>query len=135
MSDIAWYWARGQERIGPISFEALIIQLSAQGPGQAEQTLVFGPGLSAWAPAAQVPAIMSALAAARQQQGSGGSFTGGFAPPPPVPTNHPADPIAYEIVGHDMQYAIVRLEPGQTAIADAGSMVFMTSGIQMQTVL
>ena len=45
-----------------------------------------------------------------------------------------ADEIDYEIFGDDMQYVEVTLDPGETVIAEAGAMMYMTDGIEMQTV-
>lgn len=45
-----------------------------------------------------------------------------------------ADVIDYEIFGQEMQYVEVTLDPGEMAIAEAGGMMFMTSGIKMETV-
>ena len=45
-----------------------------------------------------------------------------------------ADEIDYQIFGDDMQYAEIILDPGEAVIAEAGAMMFMTSGIQMETV-
>ncbi len=46
-------------------------------------------------------------------------------------TSHEID---YEIFGDDMQYCEITLDPGETVIAEAGAMMFMTAGIQMETV-
>ena len=45
-----------------------------------------------------------------------------------------SDQIDYCIHGDDTQYVEVTLDPGETVIAEAGSMMFMTAGIEMQTV-
>ncbi len=45
-----------------------------------------------------------------------------------------SDEIDYEIRGDDMQFVEVTLDPGETVIAEAGAMMFMTRGIEMQTV-
>ncbi len=45
-----------------------------------------------------------------------------------------AHEIDYEIFGDDMQYVEVTLDPGEAVIAEAGAMMFMTAGIQMETV-
>lgn len=45
-----------------------------------------------------------------------------------------ADEIDYEIHGDDMQYVEIVLDPNETVIAEAGAMMFMTDGIEMQTV-
>ena len=45
-----------------------------------------------------------------------------------------ADEIDYQIFGQEMQYAEVTLDPGEMVIAEAGGMMYMTSGIKMETV-
>lgn len=45
-----------------------------------------------------------------------------------------ADVIDYQLFGDDMQFAEVTLDPGEMVIAEAGAMMFMTSGIKMETV-
>jgi len=44
-----------------------------------------------------------------------------------------ADKIDYKLVGDDMQAVIIALDPGETVQAEAGSMMFMESGIEMST--
>ncbi|MBI1343235.1 MAG: TIGR00266 family protein [Terrimonas sp.] len=46
-------------------------------------------------------------------------------------TNHEID---YKIVGEEMQYVEVELDPQETAIAEPGSFMMMDDGIQMQTI-
>ena len=46
-------------------------------------------------------------------------------------TMHEVD---YKISGDDMQYVEVELDPMEAAVAEAGGMMYMTQGIQMQTV-
>src|SRR5204862_6432441 len=43
------------------------------------------------------------------------------------------DVIDYEIYGSEMQFAEVTLDPGEMVIAEAGAMMYMTSGIKMET--
>ena len=45
-----------------------------------------------------------------------------------------AHEVDYRIVGSDMQFVEVELDPGESAVAEAGSMMFMTASIQMETV-
>src|SRR5262245_4275140 len=45
-----------------------------------------------------------------------------------------SDVIDYEIFGSEMQFAEVTLDQGEMVIAEAGSMMYMTSGIKMETV-
>ena len=45
------------------------------------------------------------------------------------------DVVDYEIKGAEMQFVEVELDPGEAAIGEAGSMMFMDAGISMDTVL
>ena len=45
-----------------------------------------------------------------------------------------AHDIDFEIFGDDMQFVEIELDPGETAIAEAGAMMYMDEGIQMQTI-
>jgi uncharacterized protein (TIGR00266 family) len=44
------------------------------------------------------------------------------------------DVIDYEIFGSEMQYVEVELDPGEAAVGEAGAMMYMQDGIQMDTV-
>ncbi|OSZ78658.1 TIGR00266 family protein [Chitinophagaceae bacterium IBVUCB1] len=46
-------------------------------------------------------------------------------------SNHEID---YRIIGEEMQYVEVELDPQETAIAEAGSFMMMDDGIQMETI-
>jgi uncharacterized protein (TIGR00266 family) len=117
MSPREWYFAEGTKEVGPMTREELIERLPAAGGGRA---LVYGPGLTAWTEARHVGALSQALA------GAGG--------PPPPPIRRRADEIDYEIFGEEMQYAEIALDPNEMVIAEAGGMMYMTPGIQMETV-
>lgn len=69
-----------------------------------------------------------------------GELTGAGAPPPHAPPlpgsggRRGADEIDFRIVGHDMQFVEVELDPGESAIAEAGALMFKDSSVQMDTV-
>jgi uncharacterized protein (TIGR00266 family) len=44
------------------------------------------------------------------------------------------DVIDYEIFGSDMQYVEIELDPGEAAIGEAGTMMMMQDGVDMETV-
>jgi hypothetical protein len=44
------------------------------------------------------------------------------------------DVVDYEIKGSEMQFVEVELDPGEAAVGEAGSMMFMDAGIGMDTV-
>ena len=123
--EAVWYYARGQERVGPLSLDELVRQIQM---GEGDRTLVYGPGMASWTDARRVSEIMSAMGSA------GGPARPGSMPPPP-PVGKRSDEIDYEIFGNEMQYAEITLDPGEQVIAEAGGMMYMTTGIEMQTVL
>jgi uncharacterized protein (TIGR00266 family) len=41
--------------------------------------------------------------------------------------------VDYELIGHDMQMAIIELDPGETVIAEAGAMTYLEPGIEFET--
>ncbi|MDX2308124.1 MAG: TIGR00266 family protein [Hyphomicrobium sp.] len=45
-----------------------------------------------------------------------------------------SDVVDYEIKGHEMQFVEVELDPGESAVAEAGSMMFKSASIHMDTV-
>jgi uncharacterized protein (TIGR00266 family) len=45
-----------------------------------------------------------------------------------------AHEIDYKIYGEEMQYVDIELDPGETAVAEAGAFMMMDDGIQMQTI-
>ncbi len=44
------------------------------------------------------------------------------------------DVVDYEILGAEMQYVEVELDPGEAALAEAGGMMYMENGIEMETI-
>jgi uncharacterized protein (TIGR00266 family) len=116
-----WYVARGSESIGPLSFDEL---QSGFGSGQyTRDSLVFKQGMSGWTAAAQVPELSGLVVAAAPG-----------APTPPSRSGRRAHEVDYEIVGEEMQFVEVELDPGEGAVAEAGAMMYMTDGIQMNTI-
>jgi len=49
-------------------------------------------------------------------------------------TSMAMDVVDYEIFGTDMQYVEVELDPGEAAVGEAGAMMYMQAGIEMDTV-
>lgn len=116
MSEADWYYVEDGQAVGPVSLEELRRRLPALGGAD---TLVFGPGLTTWTAARHVERLRWA----------GPAETGH---PPPAPGRR-ADELDYVIVGDDMQYVEIELGPGEMVIAEAGAMMFMTGGVQMNT--
>src|SRR5215218_3881916 len=49
-------------------------------------------------------------------------------------TQQTAHEIDYKILGEEMQYVEIELDPNETAIAESGAFMMMDDGIQMQTI-
>jgi uncharacterized protein (TIGR00266 family) len=56
---------------------------------------------------------------------------GGVAPPPVHTMAHEID---YKIFGKEMQFVEIELDPGESAIAEAGAMMYKDSVVQMETI-
>ncbi len=81
-------------------------------------TLVWTEGMARWTPASEaLPALFAA------------------APPPlpPVIGGNRGHEIDFEILGNEMQIVEVELDPGETVIAEAGSMSYMEDDIAFET--
>lgn len=78
-------------------------------------------GFADWVPARQVDEL---------------SPTETLAAPPPPKTGGPmkADEIDYRIFGEDMQFVEIELDPGESAVAEAGAMMYKDSEVEMSTV-
>lgn len=119
MSESAeWYYADGQQSVGPMSLSELRAALPKV---EGKDTLVYGPGLVQWTEARHVDEIMERIVPPKA--------------PSRVPVEREADEIDYEIFGEEMQYVVVELDPQEMVIAEPGAMMFMTSGIKMETKL
>jgi uncharacterized protein (AIM24 family) len=42
--------------------------------------------------------------------------------------------IDYEILGDDMQFVKIELDPGEAVVGEAGAMMYLEDGLQMQTI-
>ncbi len=119
-----WYAARGSERVGPMTRSELAsgFQSGEYGP----QSLVFKQGMSGWTAASQVAELKDVL--------SDGDAGAAPPPPPPPPSGRRAHEVDYVIKGEEMQFVEIELDPGEGAVAEAGAMMYMTSGIEMTTI-
>ncbi len=116
-NEMGWYYAKEGQPVGPMSRDELIAALPDAGGTDA---MIFGPTTPTWTKARHVASVV-------------GGMRGG-ASPPPTPRARVADEIDYEIFGDDMQFVEVTLDPDEVVVAEAGAMLYMTDGIQMETV-
>jgi uncharacterized protein (TIGR00266 family) len=116
-AESGWYFAQGQQTVGPMSLQELVRRLPEVGGLNA---MVYGPGMANWLEAKHVQSVAEAMR--------------GKAAVPPPPTSRRSDEIDYEIFGEEMQYVEVTLDPGEMVVAEAGAMMYMTPAIKMETV-
>jgi len=123
MAEAQWYMAIGGQQVGPVSEQDVVNAIKS---GSADgNTLVFTSGMDSWTPLRQIDRFRPHLPASA---------------PPPLPAASPglsarrADEIDYKIEGEDLQFVEVELDPGESAVAEAGALMYMTSGIQMETI-
>ncbi|WDS35093.1 TIGR00266 family protein [Pseudoxanthomonas sp.] len=111
-----WYFLTGAEQTRSGPFDTTAAQdFARRNPG----ALAWREGQAGWQPAASLAEL------------------GGSAPshmPPPPSAGMRADDIDFRIVGHDMQFVEVELDPGESAVAEAGALMFKDSSVQMDTV-
>ena len=119
-----WYMAIGGQQVGPVSQDDIVTSLRSG--NVTADTLVFTAGMSQWTRLAEVPALAPYLPGALAP-----AVTGAMPPPPPGRRAHDID---FKIVGVEMQFVEVELDPGESAVAEAGSMMYMMPGISMETI-
>jgi uncharacterized protein (TIGR00266 family) len=121
--------AIGGHQVGPVTQQEIITNLQ-NGSIDAE-TLVFTAGMAQWQKVKDVAAFapyVQNTSGASASQAAPGAFT-----PPPAPGRRAHD-IDFQIIGNEMQFVEVELDPGEGAVAEAGAMMYMTQGIAMETI-
>lgn len=112
-----WYVAVNGQTVGPFSQEQLIAGIQS---GQYNKTtMVWREGFNDWLAVDQVKELSNPGAA-------------GITPPPMV--GRQSHEIDYEIFGHEMQFVEVELDPQESVVAEAGSMMYMSDFIHMDTI-
>ncbi|HUG54860.1 MAG TPA: TIGR00266 family protein [Vicinamibacteria bacterium] len=113
-----WYMAVGGHQVGPVSEDE--IRQNLENGTIDQSTLLFAQGMGTWTPLREVPEFR-------------GGAVGAGSSPPPVPGRR-AHEIESRIYGEDLQFVEIDLDPGESVVAEAGSMMYMTPGIDMETV-
>ncbi len=115
-----WYMLIGGHQVGPVSADEVVSHIHA---GSANRdTLVFASGMTDWTPIGKIPEFASSFGAA--------------APVTiPRPPGRRSEEIDFKIFGGDLQFIEVELDPGESAVSEAGAMMYMTQGIEMNTIL
>ncbi len=110
-----WYFSYDGNQIGPMDQAKATAQAQARADGYC-----WRQGFAEWLPIRQVSEL---------------SVDAGSRPStPPPPSRHSADEIDFKIYGEDMQFVEIELDPGESAIAEAGAMMYKDPSVQMETV-
>jgi uncharacterized protein (TIGR00266 family) len=109
-----WFLSYNGQQMGPLDQAAAAVQAKKNPNGHC-----WRQGFSDWIPITACTELSNAASAA-------------LAPPPPSVSR--ADEIDYKIYGEDMQFVEIELDPGESAIAEAGALMYKESSVQMETV-
>lgn len=110
-----WYLSYDGSQIGPFDLAAASVKARANPNGYA-----WREGFAEWVPIPQVSELTQAPSA-------------GGAQPPPLSVRS-SDEIDFKILGSEMQFVEIELDPGESAIAEAGAMMYKSASIEMESV-
>jgi uncharacterized protein (TIGR00266 family) len=109
-----WYLSYDGNQIGPFDKEQAIAHAQKNPNGH-----VWREGFAEWLPISQIDELSS---------------SDREVPGPPPSARRSADEIDFKIMGSEMQFVEVELDPGESAVAEAGAMMYKDSSITMETV-
>ena len=113
-----WHFSISGQQYGPVD-HATAVGYARQYP----DAYAWRPGFGEWQIARQVAELQ------------GGAVVPQMVAPPPSPAvGVHSDEIDFRIVGHEMQFVEVELDPGESAVAEAGAMMYKDASIEMNTV-
>lgn len=110
-----WYLSYSGTQEGPMDLSEAQSRASADSNGFA-----WRPGFAEWLPISQIGELTRTTPAAS------------MAPPPP--SMRSSDEIDFKIIGSEMQFVEVELDPGESAVAEAGAMMYKAPDIQMEAI-
>ena len=115
-----WYFSIDADQQGPFD-DVTAMEFAKRNPG----AHCWRHGFADWKLASEVPELTEASAGPVAL----------MRPPPIAPSaGGRADEIDYVINGHEMQYVEVELDPGESAVAEAGAMMYKDASVDMTTV-
>ncbi len=109
------------DKIGPIS--------TAKAKQYAQKNtngFAWKEGFSDWKPISSVEELTGEVSLFKRASVPPSRLTGG--------KTQRADEIDYQIFGEDIQYVEIELDPGESAVAEAGAMMYKNSSIVMDTI-
>jgi len=109
-----WYLSYDGSQMGPMEIDQALLHVRKNSNGYAWQE-----GFASWIPIPQIQEFQDSAPAM---------------PLTPSGTWDKADAINYKIFGSEMQYVEIELNPGESAVAEAGAMMYKDESIQMETI-
>lgn len=109
-----YYFSYDGQQLGPLDSTQAIAQAASNSNGH-----VWREGYSGWLPIAQVPELGRGIGIQSGSRAAG---------------RQAADEIDYKIVGNEMQFVEIELDPGESVVAEAGSMMYKDASIEMESV-
>ncbi len=117
-----WFLSYDGRQVGPLDHAAAVAQARQNPNGFA-----WREGFSGWKPICEVGELAEA-------SGSG-IVTAGTPPPMPgAAGTRRSDEVDYRIVGNDMQFVEIELDPGESVVAEAGALMYKDAVVELQTV-
>jgi len=110
-----WYFSYNGQQMGPLSHADAVTQANNNPGGHA-----WREGFAEWLPIAQVNELQNQQLAQHIA-------------PPPV-SHMTSDEIDFKIHGTEMQFVEIELDPGESAVAEAGAMMYKDASIELNTV-
>ena len=108
-----WYLSYDGKQIGPFDAAQAAAKARENPNGHA-----WRDGYAEWMPIAQVGELTN---------------SGTITQPPPL-SRQSSDRIDFKILGSEMQFVELELDPGESAVAEAGAMMYKSPSIQMESV-
>lgn len=110
-----WYFSYDDNQLGPMDPAAAAAQARKNPNGFAWRN-----GMAAWLPIQQVGELTPDAAK--------------IPVPPPAGVFKKSDQIDFKILGAEMQFVEVELDPGESAVAEAGAMMYKATDVTMATI-
>lgn len=111
-----WYLSYNGSKTGPMDRSEAIAQARNNPHGHA-----WKQGFAEWLPIASIDELRDTASKSPPS-------------PPPPAGGRRADEIDFTIFGSEMQFVDIELDPGESAIAEAGAMMYKDASIRMETI-
>ena len=110
-----WYLSFGGDSLGPFDE----VQAAAQARKNPDG-FAWREGFAEWMPIRQLSELNAPVESVPK--------------PPPAAGLTQSDEVDFKILGKEMQFVEVELDPGESAVAEAGAMMYKDSRVEMQTI-